>query len=123
MPNPEIILATAHTVTIATGASLSGASERLDPGVRVIGFITDSAWDTNVMSFQGSIDGTNFFNLNFKDASGGEYATGSVVASTYTPVDIGTFFGLRYIKVRSGTSAAAVNQNGASVVTLVLNAD
>lgn len=111
-------LNTSKTVTITNGASLSAASATLK-GYCVVGVITDSAWDTNAMTFQVSADGTNYFNL-YKE--GTEYNLAGVVASAYNAVDPAVFMGAVNLKVRSGTAAAAVNQAGAAVVTLVLKA-
>lgn len=107
---------TSKSVTILNGASLSGASADLAGNV-LVAVITDSAWDTNAMTFQGSLDGTNWFNI-FN--GGTEYSLAAIVASTFFAVDRDLFVGARYVKVRSGTSGAAANQNGDAVVTLVI---
>ena len=103
-----------ETVTIANGASLSGATSELDG--RLVAVMTDSAWDTNSMTFQVSFDGSTYYNL-YDDV--GEYTISSVVASTCRSVNLNNFIGARYIKVRSGTSGAAVNQNGDTVVSII----
>jgi hypothetical protein len=112
-------LQSSKTVTVANGASLSGSSGLLEGAQRLLGIITDSAWDTNAVTFQGSVDGTNFFNL-YKE--GTEYSLAGVVASTYQALDPVVFLGVRAVKVRSGTAAAAVNQTGDAVITLVTTA-
>ena len=104
------------TVTIAAGASLSGATVDLDVLGNPVAIITDAAWDTNAVTFQASVDGANFFNL-YKE--GTEYSLAGVVASAYNSLDIEPFTGLSHLKIRSGTAAAAVNQVDATVVTLV----
>lgn len=107
------------SVTIAAGASLSGASTLLPAGLSLLGIETDAAWDTNVVSFQKlGDDGSTWKNINSEDALG-EFATGPVVASTYTPLSLATFYGCKSLKVRSGTSASPANQVDATVVTLV----
>lgn len=103
------------TVTIGAGASLSGATADLG-GWRVIGYITASTWDTQAVSFQVSLDGTNFFNLYYEAA---EYTQAGVIASTFHAINPAVFSGARYIKVRSGTAGAAVNQVDATIITLV----
>jgi hypothetical protein len=108
-------LVSTKTVTIANGAALSGASADLAGGA-LVAIIPDSAWDTNAVTFQASLDGTNWFNLY---NGGTEYSLAGVVASAFCAVDPDLFLGARYVKVRSGTGAAAVNQTGAVVVTLV----
>lgn len=108
-------LQTSKTVTIAAGASLSGSSGDLE-GRRVIGYITASTWDTQTVSFQGSLDGTNWFNLYYEAT---EYTQAAVTASTFHAVNPAVFWPVRYVKVRSGTAAAAVNQVDATIVTLI----
>lgn len=105
------------TVTVANGAALSGASGDLKDLGQLVAVLTDSAWDTNAITFQGSIDGTNFFDIY---EEGSEYSvTGAAASKAYT-VDVQVFMPYSYIKVRSGTGASPANQSGDSVVTLVL---
>jgi hypothetical protein len=101
-------------VTVADSASLSGA---IDIGTYVVcGFIPDSGWNTAALTFQASFDGTTYYNL-FNGAS--ELAYAAIAASSWVAVDPAVFMGVRFLKVRSGTSGSAVNQTGASVVTVV----
>lgn len=108
-------LAIAKTVTVADGASLSGAA--FTEYLELCGVITDSGWNTAALSFQGSLDNTNFFNV-FNGATELSYA--AIAASSWVAFDPALFLGIPYIKVRSGTAGTPVNQTGASVVTLVL---
>lgn len=103
------------TVTIADSASLSGASIDLG-GYGLVGLMTPSGWSTQAITFQVSQDGSNWFNLYDKD---GEVVLASVPASAYVALNPATFYGARYVKVRSGTSGSAANQSGGDVVTLV----
>ena len=103
-------------VTIGAGASLSGATIDLDTLGTPVAVITDAAWDTNAMTFQASVDGTNFFNVYNE---GTEYSLAGVVASAFNRIDQQVFFGAAKLKVRSGPAAAGVNQADATVVTLV----
>ena len=103
-----------QTVTIADAASLSGAANM--GTYTLTGLITDSGWNTAAITLQGSYDGTNYFNL-FNGATELSYA--DIAASSWVLVDLNLFYGVPYIKVRSGTAASAVNQTGATVVTLV----
>ncbi len=104
-----------YTVTIANGASLSDSSGLFEGAYRLVGYMLDSAWDTNAISFQGSADGSTFANV-YDEAS--EYSQAGVTASSYHSVKVDAFLPLRALKVRSGTAAAAVNQAGATVITL-----
>ena len=103
------------TGTIANGASLSGVVDLRTVGTPVA-LQTDAAWDTNAITFQGSYDGVVYTNLR---NMGVEVSIPGVVASSLEGLDLHEFLGLRYLKVRSGTAAAAVNQVGDTVITLV----
>jgi hypothetical protein len=102
-------------VTIANGQAVSGSSGDLG-GRRVLAVITDAAWDTQGMTFQGSADGSTWFDLYDEST---EYALTGVVKQTMHKVNVDVFLPCRYLKVRSGTAAVPANQNGATVVTLV----
>lgn len=109
------------TVTIANGASLSGAADLSGViGGGLVAIIPDAAFDTNVLTFQASADNSTFSNLY--NSSGAEVTTGSIAASNWYALDPADFAGIPYLKVRSGTSGAAVNQVGATVLTLVFRA-
>lgn len=105
------------TATIANGASLSGA---IDLGAnRLARIVMPSSWTTAALSFQASYDGTNFADLFNKDGEVSLAATTVVAASRSIAVDPAIFFGARYLKIRSGLTAAAVNQGGARSLILV----
>lgn len=107
------------TATIANGASLSGAVDVR--GYRIAGIVTPANWTEAVMTFQNApaADGT-FANVQTDAAA--EVTTGSLVASTYYAVSAlaMALTGLQFVKVRSGPAAAAVNQAGGDIVSLVL---
>ena len=105
------------TVTIAAGASLSGAAQLLPNDGRLMAVITAASWDAAKISFQASVDGTNYFVVTNE---GTEYECAAVTAAKWVSVDPQVFFGARYIKVQSGISTAATAQVDATIVTLVL---
>ena len=105
----------ATTVTILNGASLSGVADLRTIGVPV-GLQMDAAWDTNAVSFQGSYDGAVYTDLRI---NGAEVSLAGVVASSMEGLDPYSFMACRYLKVRSGTSAAPVNQVGNTIVTII----
>jgi hypothetical protein len=102
------------TVTIANSASLSGAVDL--KGRKLVAIIMPDAWTAASMTFQGSIDGTNFFNVY----DGATERALTVAANYYSALAIGDWVGFRYIKIRSGTAGTPVNQGGARVITLVV---
>lgn len=108
------------TVTIANAASLSDAANFTAlPGASLCGIIVPSGWTTAVMSFAASVDNSTFYPLY--NAAGAEVATGSITGGTavWVALDPADFAGVPYVKVRSGTSSAAVNQSGGDTLTLV----
>ena len=103
--------------TIATGASLSDALDL--SGTSLVGYIMPSSWTTANITFQGSVDGTNFFNLY--DQFGNEIKH-IVSASQFMALNPADLTCIRYLKIRSGTSGSAVNQGGQRQITLVTRA-
>ncbi len=103
------------SVTIASGASLSAATD-LGP-YRVFAIVMPASWTTANLTFQGSSDGINFFDLY--DDTGTEVSV-TATASKYiiltSPVKL---LGLRWLKVRSGTTGTPVNQAADRIVKLV----
>lgn len=103
------------TVTIANGASLSGILE-LGGGI-LTGMILPAAWTAAGITFQGSVDGTNFYNLY--DEFGAEI-TLTVDASRYIRLNPTDNYSIPYMKLRSGTSGSAVNQGADRILTLII---
>lgn len=107
---------TTPTVTILSGQSLSG------PGYigagQLVAIQMPAAWDAADLTFQGSVDGTNFFNLF---DGGGNEVDFQAAASEQITVD--KFRGAIWIKVRSGTSGTPVNQTANRVITLQVSKD
>jgi hypothetical protein len=117
------------TATIADSASQSGIVELGDEDT-VIGLTTDSAWDANKITFlvsnQRAANATEYAALTFTPLyleTGAEAALGSttnIAASASVLVPDSWLKGWRWMKVRSGTAAAAVNQSGATTIRLSL---
>lgn len=101
-------------VDIANGASLSDALNLV--GHTMVGIVMPSSWTAASLTFQASIDGTNYFNL-FDD--GGNEQTVTAAASEHLFLSPLEWIGINWIKVRSGTSGAAVNQGGARTIQIV----
>lgn len=101
---------------IASGQSIS-ADIRLRDAMIVALVIDSSVWTTADITFQGSVDGTTFYNLY--DGSD-EYAI-TAVANAAHKVDPLIFKPWQYIRVRSGTGASAVNQSGLRNLKLLIS--
>lgn len=117
MANPTVVESMQASVlgtTIASGGSLSGA---LDLGNQRLSRIAmPAAWDAASLTFQTSPDGVTYNNLY--DSSGNEY-TVTAAASRAILVNYIDFVGIRYLKIRSGTSAVPVNQTADRALSLV----
>lgn len=103
------------TVTIAGGASLSDAF-RLEAAT-IVGVTTPSGWTTAAITWQVSVDGSTYVDL--LDSTGTEISAAAVAASKAVATNPDHFLAWRYVKVRSGTAAAAVAQAGGDAVTIV----
>jgi len=101
------------TATIASGTSLSPATGL---GAKtLVGIAMPAGWDAASLTFQISIDGGTTW-LEMAAFSAGIVAS----ASNFISVDPTYWRGLNNIKVRSGTSGAAVNQTADRVLTLLV---
>ncbi|MER9047582.1 hypothetical protein NKH89_09940 [Mesorhizobium sp. M0923] len=96
---------TVVVANIANGASLTGG---IDLGTaRLCRIAMPAAWTAAVLSFQASYDGATYNDLY--TAGGSEYII-QAAASRSILLPVSDFIGVRYVKIRSGTSAAAVAQ-------------
>jgi hypothetical protein len=101
------------TVVIENGGSLSGAVDL--GGRKLVALILPDAWTAASLTFQGSVDGTNFFNVY----DGPTERQLTVAANYYSALNIADWVGFRWIKVRSGTAGSAVNQAAERTLTVV----
>lgn len=101
--------------SIASGQSLSSAIDI--GGTTMLAIIMPSAWTAASITFQVSNDGSNFSDLY---NSGGSEVSVTVAASKAIQLDALQFLGWRYIKLRSGTAAAAVNQAASRSLQLLV---
>jgi len=103
-----------RTVTIANGASLSDAVDL--GGRKLVAIDMPASWTAASLTFQASVDGTTFDDLY----DGATERSLTVAASRYLAFNIADWVSVRFLKVRSGTAASAVNQGGDRVITLVV---
>lgn len=100
--------------TIASGASLSGAIALGNAGLLYLEM--PAAWTAADLSFQVSSDGTNFFDYFYPSGGGGgtevEYVIGVSASRAYT-LTLLDFAGVKFVKLRSGTTGTPVNQGAA----------
>jgi len=117
MVNPVERLCEAEPLVIANGASLSAG---LNLGGRILtGVFMPSAWTAASLTFQASYDNVTFVDMYSLDGAELSVVAG---ASLYLPINYQNFMGVNFIKIRSGASAAAVNQGAARTLQLMLGA-
>lgn len=105
------------TATIANAASLSGAVALSGKGI--IRIVMPGTWTAANLTFQTSADNNTYNDLY--TSTGSEY-TVTAAASRSIILPPADFVGINYIKVRSGTAAAAVNQGGSRDIILIVRA-
>lgn len=113
---------TSLPITIASGASITtvvdGSGVPLNDmyGTNLVALIMPAIWTAASVTFQVSIDNTNFYNLYNPD--GTEYVVVAVSGHCVT-LDPEDFAAFRFLKIRSGTSGSPVNQGQDSILTLI----
>lgn len=101
-------------VTISNGQSFSNV---VDIGNKtVIGIVMPGSWTAANLTMQVSTDGTTYNDVY--DSAGTE-KTYTAAVSRYIIIDPADFIGAKYIKVRSGTAAATVNQGAERIIKLI----
>lgn len=100
---------------IAASASLSGPVDLFYGAL--VGVYVPAAWTTADLTLQASFDGINFFNV--RNVTGDEYLLQAGVGNCFIPLVNFELQGVKHVRVRSGTSALAVNQAAQRIVTLV----
>lgn len=102
------------TVTIANGASLSGAVDL--GGRKLVAIDMPAAWTAASLTFQASVDGVTYDDIY----DGATERSLTVAASRYLMQNIGDWVGMRWFRIRSGTAGTPVNQGAARIITLVV---
>lgn len=93
---------------IASGGSLSDAVDLGD--LRAVRIVMPAAWTAAALTFQTSYDGTAFNDLY--DEAGAEVSY-TVAAGRSVRLPVGDWLGVRFLKLRSGTTGTPVNQAAA----------
>lgn len=101
-------------VTIASGASLSGAANL--GGLHAVGVLMSAGWTAANLTFQISVDGVTYYDLY--DKTGLEL---SIIAgaSRFIQLDLGIFAGFNFVKLRSGTTGTPVNQGSDRALSII----
>lgn len=106
-------------VVIPAGATGLSAEVDLEDFV-LMAILMPAAWETAVITLQGAAESGGTFG-NVYDDEGNE-VTIQAAASRCIGIDevAGALAALRYVKLRSGTGASAVDQTADRVLTLIL---
>lgn len=103
-----------QTALIANGASLSSV---IDLGAgKLVAIQMPAAWTAAALTFQASIDGTNYFDV-YDTSTERNY---TVAASRMLVLQLPDWVGIKYLKIRSGTSGTPVNQGADRTLTLLV---
>ncbi len=105
---------------VATIPISTALSDVIDLGAgTIVGIIMPSAWDAAAITLQTKMTEAGTL-ANVYDKSGSEYSI-TVAASSHVILDPTILRGLgRYVKLRSGTAALAVNQTAARSITVLI---
>lgn len=108
---------------ILNGAAL-GSSVPLG-GQAIVGLFLDAQWDPNIITFQASYDNINWFNVFLDDANTElQIPAATALASRalcYNSV-LDKLAPFAWIRPRSGTSGAPVNQSGNTTIVFATKA-
>ena len=104
------------TTSIANNASLSGSIDLNAERLHSINL--PSQWTAAAITFQSSPNGTTWYDLF---TINGEYILPSNIVGINRSIILEPmiFYGIRYLKIRSGTSTASVNQLALRNISLV----
>ena len=112
MPHPQI---TELECTILINTSISDSVDL--EGARLVGILMPAVWDAATVSFEGSDDDSSFFEVGDGTAEISLTAAGGWIVA----IPRGTLDGVgKFVKIRSGTSVAPVNQTAERTVTLLV---
>lgn len=104
-----------ESVTIASGAAISSVAKIHD---NLVLAVIVAGWTVADMSFQGSVDGTNYYDLY--DATGAIIDITPVANAASQIADPLSFAPWNFVKVKSVASGVAVNQATSRTVNLLL---
>ena len=96
-------------ISVTLSTTSTGQSDAIDCAGATLSSIlmATSAWTNASMTFLGSIDGSNFYDIY--GSTGNEIAY-TTTASRLMTFDPAFWLGMRWIKIRSGTTATPVAQ-------------
>lgn len=106
---------TNYSVTISNGTSLSSAVDL--GGTTLFAIQIPASWTTANITFQASADGVTYANLY--DSTGTEVTVTAAASEFIVFSSPAPWLGIRFIKIRSGTSGTPVNQAADRALSIV----
>lgn len=91
------------SASIASGQTASSVIQL--NGFSLVGVLLPAAFTGTAMTFQASVDGTNFFVV--KSTISGSSLSYTVAQGNYYAIDPVPFYGIHYLKIVSGTAEGA----------------
>ena len=117
LPIVNVSNSTAGTLTLASGASVSGSLDTLNTDL--LGFISPAAWTAAALTLEVSVDNTNWFGIVYDSYGVQINSYSSLTVNAGYNADFINLLPFRYIRLRSGTTATPVNQAAARTFTVL----
>jgi hypothetical protein len=109
---------TSTTASIANGASVTGTIDLTTTAL--LGFTAPAAWTAAALNIEVSPDNATWYTAGLIDGYGASVGSWSAVtAGAGYSVDAAAMLPWRYIRLRSGTAAAPVNQGAQRDFTII----
>ncbi len=106
---------TSTTATISSGQAVSSA---VQVNGKMVGIILPTGWTTAAVTFLGSPDDTTYSPI-YDAGIERTIASADAVAGRLILLPLPDWLGVKFVKIRSGTNAAAVNQAAARTITIM----
>lgn len=103
-------LAKSSSAITLSGATLTGGAQAASPvidmhGFSLAGILLPATFTSTTLTFTASVDGTNFYAL--KSTTSGSALSYTVAQGTYAAIDPVAFYGIRYLKIVTGSAEGA----------------
>ena len=114
---PSVLAGWQGNFNPAVAFTIASSTQESSPiycgGLSLCGIMLPAAFTGTALTFEASIDGTNFFSVN--STTSGTPLSYTVTQGTYCAIDPKDFLGINYLKVKSGTSEGAARTLYASL--------
>lgn len=109
-----------EAISVAIPTDATGLSASIDlNGKTPVAIIIGGTWATADITFKGSADGTNFYDVYYNSSGTRTEYVLPAAASSFLKIPYADLLGIHYLKIRSGTTGTPVDQTGSPTITLV----